>query len=525
LVASALGNQGWLVPVGEFVKGSRIEPSAWQIHLSKEHAMAKRKQQSTFERLTSGKLNRKQRKELIRKIDAEDPGLEIIYRNAAGIDVGNESHMVAVPPDRDPQPVREFGSWTKALQEMADWLKACGIESVVMQSMGVYWVALYDVLEERGFKVCLTNARDTKNLPGRKSDVQEAQWLRKLYSYGLLRNSFRPPEQIRMLRSLWRLRDRHVKDAAEEIQHMQKALTQMNVQLANTVSDVSGVTGQAIIRAILGGERDPYQLADLRDYRIQASREEIARSLEGTWREDMLFELQQVVDRYDFCQRQIQQCDQRLKALLAEIPGWPALPGEAEKEKPASQANPKRRGQPDKVRKARKNQPTGFDLEAELKRICGVDLTRIEGIKVMTIQTFVSEIGTDMSAFASEGHLLSWLGLVPNRQVSGGKLIRHERKKNTNRAAAALRMAASTLDKSDSYLGARFRYLRARLGPGKTIKAMAAYLARLIYRMLTRGGEWVDRGAAEFETRRKNRQQHSLQRLAKELGYTLVPAA
>jgi transposase len=489
--------------------------------------MAKRKQPSTFERLNSGKLNRKQRKELMRKIEAEDPGLEVIHRHAAGIDVGNESHMVAVPPDRDPQPIREFGSWTKGLQEMAEWLKACGIESVVMQSTGVYWVALYDMLEERGFKVCLTNARDTKNLPGRKSDVQEAQWLRKLYSYGLLRNSFRPPEQIRSLRSLWRLRDRHVREAGEEIQHMQKALTQMNVQLANTISDVSGVTGQAIIRAILAGERDVYRLADLRDCRIRASREEIARSLEGTWREDMLFELQQVVDRYDFCQPQIRQCDQRWQTLLAAISSRPAVShavgDQREDGKRDSQdGKGKKEG---RTQTPRKNQPAGFDQQAELKRICGVDLTQIDGVKVMTVQTFVSEIGTDMSAFASEGHLVSLLGLAPKRQVSGGKVIRHERRKNKNRAAAALRMAASTLEKSDSYLGARFRYLRARLGPGKTIKAMAAYLARLIYRMLTRGQEWVDRGAAEFEKRRKFRQQHSLQRLAKELGYTLVPAA
>lgn len=489
--------------------------------------MAKRKQQSTFERLNSGKLNRKQRKELIRQIEAEDPALEVIHRHAAGIDVGNESHMVSVPPDRDAQPIREFGSWTKGLQDLTDWLKTCGIESVVMQSTGVYWVALYDMLEERGFKVCLSNARDTKNLPGRKSDVQEAQWLRKLYSYGLLRNSFRPPEQVRSLRSLWRLRDRHVKDAAEEIQHMQKALTQMNVQLANTISDVSGVTGQAIIRAILAGERDVYKLADLKDYRIRASREEIARSLEGTWREDLLFELQQVVDRYDFCQRQMAQCDQRLKTLLEAMPSRPTVGNSVDNRGDSGTPAPHTDGekQPSRSKKPRKNQPAGFDHHAELHRICGVDLTRIEGLKVMTIQTFVSEVGVDMSAFPGEGHLLSLLGLAPNRQVSGGKLIRHERRKNKNRAAAALRMAASTLEKSDSYLGARFRYLRARLGPGKTVKAMAAYLARLIYRMLTRGQAWVDRGAEEFEKRRKSRQQHSLERLAKELGYTLMPAA
>jgi hypothetical protein len=319
-----------------------------------------------------------------------------------------------------------------------------------------------------------------------------------------------------------------VKDAAEEIQHMQKALTQMNVQLANTISDVSGITGQAIIRAILGGERDPYKLADLKDYRIQASREEIARSLEGTWREEDLFELQQVVERYDFCQGQIQECDQRLQVLMAEVPSRPAMPAPVEEEKSDGPGNESAKGRKKRERgakKARKNQPAGFDLQAELRRICGVDLTRIDGVKLMTVQTFVSEVGTDMSHFKTEGHLVSHLGLAPNRQVSGGKLIRHERRKNKNRAAAALRMAASTLEKSDSYLGARFRHLRARLGPGKTIKAMAAYLARLIYRMLTRGEEWVDRGAAEFEERRKGRQKLFLRRLAKDLGYTLTPAA
>jgi transposase len=492
-------------------------------------SMAKRKQQSTFERLTSGKLNRRQRKELIRRIEAEDPNLEVVYRNAAGIDVGNESHMVSVPADRDANPIREFGSWTKDLQDMADWLESCGMECVVMQSTGVYWIPLYDVLEKRGFRVCLTNARDTKNLPGRKSDVAEAQWLRKLYSYGLLRNSFRPPEQIRSLRSLWQLRDRHVKEAAEEIQHMQKALTQRNVQLANAISDISGTSGQAIIRAIVQGERDPYQLADLRDYRVRATREEIARSLEGTWSEDLLFELQQAVDRYDFCQRQMAECDRRLQLLLAALPDGPERvpqPDATGEDQADRRASSQRRKSPRKKdKKPRKNQPKGFDLEAELKRICGVDLTRVDGIKVMTGQTFVSEVGVDMSPFPSEDHLVSWLNLSPKRKISGGKLLHHERVTNKNRAAAALRMAASTLRESDSYLGARFRSLRARLGDPRAIKAMAAYLARLIYRMLTKGQEWVDRGAAEFEKRREARQQHTLQRMAAALGYQLVPAA
>ena len=441
--------------------------------------MAKRKQQSTFERLTSGKLNRKQRKELIRKIEGEDPGLEIIHRNVAGIDVGNESHMVSVPANRDPHPIREFGSWTQGLKEMADWLKACGIEWVVMQSTGVYWVPLYEVLDQRGFKICLANARDTKNLPGRKSDVQEAEWVRKLHSYGLLRNSFRPPEEIRALRSLWRLRDRHVKDAAEEIQHMQKAMTQMNVQLANTISDVSGVTGQAIIRAILAGERDPYQLAKLKDYRVRASEEEIARSLEGNWQEETLFELQQAVERYDFCQHQMRQCEQQLQGYLAALPDGTATPAQSAAvvataapadEQPKSKSSRKRNNK----RKARKNEPA-FELRAELQRICGVDLTSLDGVDVLTVQTFVAELGTDISAWPSEDHLVSWLKLAPNRQISGGKVVHQERSKTKNRVTDALRMAASTLLHSDSYLGARFRYLRARVGPAKAVKAMAAH--------------------------------------------------
>jgi transposase len=490
--------------------------------------MGKRKQ-STFERLMSGKLNRKQRKELIRRLNSDDPGLEIVHRNAAGIDVGNESHYAAVAPGWDAEPVREFGSWTADLERMADWLKSCCVKTVVMQSTGVYWIAVYEVLEKAGLQVWLTNARDTKNLPGRKSDVQESQWLLKLHTYGLLRNSFRPPDQIRAVRTIWRLRDRHVREAGRAIQHMQKALTTMNVQLANTISDVSGVTGQAIIRAILRGERDPYKLADLKDYRIQAGREEIARSLEGNWQEDVLFELQQAVEAYDFCQKQMAECDRRLQGYLADLPSrWQA------QEKPAAESTAttstpleekpkpmrKRRGSG----KPRKNEPK-FHLEEELARICGVNLATIDGVDVMTIQTWVSELGVDMTPWRTEDHLVSWLKLAPNRQISGGKVIKQERSKAKNRVADALRMAASTLTHSESYLGARFRYLRGRLGPGKAIKAMAAHLGRLIYRMLTRGEAWVDRGAQEYEKRRKEREQLSLQRKAAALGFRIVPAA
>ena len=474
------------------------------------------RKKSTFERLTNGRLNRKPRRELERKLSAEDPGLEIVNRNVAGIDVGNESHFVAVPPGRDPQPVQEFGSWTADVERMADWLKACGIETVVMQSTGVYWIALYDVLEARGFGICLANARHTKNLPGRKSDVQESQWLLKLHTYGLLRNSFRPPDQIRAVRSLWRLRDRHVKEAARAVQHMQKSMLTMNHQLSNAISDITGVTGQAIIRAILAGERNPGTLAKLRDRRVKATEEEVARSLEGNWREDMLFELRQAVDAYDFIQQQMAECDQRLQTLLAELPA---------REVDGAVGAAETTGKPARKRKRSggkaKNLPP-FDLQAELKRVCGVDLTSIDGIDILTAQTVVAELGTDFSRWKDELHFSSWLGLSPSRDVSGGKVLKQGTRKIKNRVAAALRTAASTLLRSDSYLGARFRSLRTRRGAPKAIKAMARYLACLIYRMFTHGQAWVDRGAQEFENKRAQRELSALRRKAAAHGFKLV---
>ena len=288
--------------------------------------MGKRKL-STFERLRNGKLqwNRKQRREVERRLNSADPGLEIIHPHAAGIDVGNESHYVAVPPGRDARPVREFGSWTAALEEMAQWLKSCGVETVVMQSTGVYWIAVHDVLERHGLEVNLVDARGTKSVPGRKSDVQECQWLLKLHTYGLLRSCFLPAPEIHGVRTVWRLRDQHVKDAGRCIQHMQKALIAMNVQLHIAISDLSGVTGQAIIRALLSGQRDPRKLAALRDRRIQATEEEILHSLQGNWKEDVLFELQQAVEAYDFYQMQLAACDTQLKSYMAALPTPEAL--------------------------------------------------------------------------------------------------------------------------------------------------------------------------------------------------------
>ena len=480
--------------------------------------MTKRRM-STFERLESGRLNRKQRRELERQVAAADPGLRIVHANAGGIDVGNESHYVAVPPDRDPNPVREFGCWTAALNEMAEWLKSCRIDTVAMQATGVYWISLYDVLQQHGIRVVLANAQHTSNVPGRKTDVQECQWLMKLHTYGLLRDSFRLAQEMESVRTIWRLRDRHVKEAGRAVQHMQKALTKMNIQLANVISDINGLSGQEIIAAILRGERDPWKLADLKDYRTRASREEVARSLEGNWREDVLFELQQAVDSYHFAHRQMQECDKKLESYLASVPtrtlDIPTPPESAQAATPGK-----------KTRKAKKptgNQPR-LDLPKELKRVCGVDLTSIDGIDVMTALTIVSEIGTDVSGFQDENHFASWLGVTPAKDISGGKIVRRGKRKVKSRVAVALRTAATTLLKSDSYLGARYRSLRRKLPSfAAAVKAMGRYLAVLIYRLLSKGEAWVDRGTVQFERRHTEQELASLNFRARAQGFKLIP--
>jgi transposase len=475
---------------------------------------------STFVRLQHGKINRKQRRELERRINSEDSGLEVVHPNAAGIDIGNESHFVAIPQDRDANPIREFGSWTGDLHEMASWLKDHGIQTVAMQSTGVYWIAVQEVLEQAGLEVYLVNARGTKNLPGRKSDVQECDWLRKLHTYGLLGNSFRPPEEIRAVRTIWRQRDRLVKESARAVQQMQKALTTMNVQLANAISDISGLTGQAIIRAIVTGIRDPWELAKLRDRRIAASEEEIAHSLQGNWREDVLFELKQVIEAYDFYQKQMAACDQELKKYIAEVPSREII----EKHDLPKDASTLPASKPARRLKTPRKSQVGFDLAAELQRTIGVDLTRIDGIDAITAQVIFSEIGPNFSAFPDENHFASWLTLAPQRDISGGKVIRHIPAAGRQRVANALRMAAQSLSRSNAYLGARYRRLRMRLEGPKAIKAMARYLACLVYRMVTKGQAYIDYGAAYYESKRREKEHIALQRRAAMLGLKLVPA-
>ena len=474
-----------------------------------------RKQDKTEKR----KLTGKEKKELGRRLWATDPRLDVVHHNAAGIDVGSTSHYVAVPPDRDTYPVQEFQCFTADLRRLAQWLKGCGIETVAMQSTGVYWIPLYDILEEEGFEVYLVNAQHTKNLPGRKSDVQESQWLLKLHTYGLLRNSFRPGDAIRVLRQYWRQRDDNVKAASSCVQRIQKAMTEMNLQLANVISDITGWTGQRILRAIVAGERDPHELAAMKHYRIEASEEEIVRSLEGNWRPELLFVLEQELKMFDAYQQRITECDQRLQNELKKFTDRKKTePGVTEVASQTTQIKPNKKVK--KVKKPKGNAPQ-FDLASELHRISGVDLTRIDGIDVMTTQTVISELGLDMSRWPTEAHFASFLGLCPDNRISGGKVLKKGTRKVVNRAATALRMAASTLRNSQSYLGAQFRRLRTKLGEPKAITAMAHKLARLVYRMLKYGQEYVDKGMEFYQ--QKYRQQRLLQfkRIAQELGVQL----
>jgi transposase len=474
-------------------------------HQDKSQKASPPKEQNSWQR-----MNRKQRREMARKLNVQDLSLEVVHPRAAGIDIGNEAHYVAVPSDRDNQSVRRFGCTTAELNEMAAWLKQCGIRTVAMQSTGVYWIAVYDILEASGLEVYLVNARETKNLPGRKSDVQESQWLMKLHTYGLLRNSFRPPQEIRTMRTYWRQRNDLIRSAARHVQRMQKALTQMNIQLANVLSEVSGVTGQAIIQAILAGERDPRKLAAFRDKRVKASEEKIARSLEGNWQEDLLFMLKQEQDGYEFCQKQMSECDERLQQYLRQ------------KEDRSKGAELPEENRKERLRK-KTNKPR-FDLRTELFRMTGTDLTQIDGIDVRTAATVIREAGWDMSKWPTEHHFVSWLRLCPDNRVSGDKVIGKGRLPINNRLSVAFKIAASTLRQSNTYLGAQFRRLKMRLGPPIAIKAMAAKLARLVYRMLRYGMRFVDRGAQFYEAQHRWRQINSLKRKAAAFGLKIIDA-
>ncbi len=436
----------------------------------------------------------------------KQPVFKQMNSNAAGIDIGSEEHFVAVPSGRDKgnQDVRCFGTFTCDLYALANWLKTCKIDSVAMESTGVYWIPLFEILDSKGFDVKLVNPQFIKNVPGRKTDVVDCQWIQQLHSYGLLQGSFRPEEQICILRSYLRQRSMLVSDASQYIQRMQKALEQMNIKLNQVIRDITGTTGMAIIHAILDGERDPKKLATYRNPRCKNDAATIAKSLYGNWRKEHLFALQQAVEAFDFYQKQIGVCDQKIEQHLSSF-------------------DVRSNGQPlDKSRRLTGRNKLAFDARKHLYQMTGVDLTRVDGLDSLSALQVIGEIGLDMSCWKTEKHFASWLGLSPGSKISGGKVLSSKTKKCANRAAHSLRLAAYSLHRSNSAIGAFFRRKKAQLGPAKAITATAHKLARIIYNMLKHGTAYKDLGQDHYETRYRQRVLQNLKRRAKQFGCQLV---
>lgn len=433
----------------------------------------------------------------------------VAHPDAAGIDIGGQSHWVAVPPERGGETVREFGAFTHSLHEMVDWLKSHNVRTVAMEATGVLWIPVFEVLETAGFEVYLVNAAHIKNVSGRKSDLLDCQWIQKLHACGLLQRSFRPDDKTVVLRSYVRQRGGLVRAQAASTQRMQKALIQMNLQLHLVVSDITGVTGLSILKRILEGERDPLVLAALRDHRCKRSEAEIAEALRGTWREEHLFALRQNLATFEHLERQIGEVDQQIHRALAAMDNDPRVD-------PSTPLDPP----PQKIRVAQK--ALGFDARTLLYQKAGADLTRILGISLLTALTVLSEIGTDMDRWPTVQHFASWLGLAPNRRISGGKELSSHTRKTKNRAAQALRMAASTLYRSDTALAA---FYRRKLPKGKpvAITATAHRLARSIYAILKNGTEYAEEKLAQEEERNRERQLVALKRTAARLGLSVVP--
>lgn len=433
----------------------------------------------------------------------------ILHPSAAGIDIGATEIYVCVPLDRDPQPIRCFGTFTEDLHALADWLQQCGVTAVAMESTGVYWIPLYQILEGRQLEVCLGNARHVKNAPGRKTDVQDCQWLQHLHAVGLLRASFRPPEAVCAVRSLLRHRDALVQLAATHTQHMQKALSQMNLQLHHVLSDLTGVTGLAILDAILAGERDPQVLASHRDRRIKASPETIAKALVGDYRSEHLFTLRQALDSYRHYQRLIGECDAEIERRLGAFAS--TIDAATHPLPPASGSRRKGRGTP------------GFDLRPELYRILGTDLTQVPGLPTPTVYTLFSELGADLAPFPNGKHFASWLGLCPDNRISGGEVLSVKTRHVKHRVSHALRMAAQSLSRSPSVLGAFFRRMRAKLGAPEAITATAHKLARIIYHLLTTREPYDESRLAAADANHRHRTESRLRAQARALGFQLVP--
>jgi len=434
---------------------------------------------------------------------------EPINPNAAGIDIGSREHYVCVPRDRAEKNVRPFGTFTCDLEALADWLKACGVNSVAMEATGVYWIPAFQILEQRGFKVLLVNARQTKNVAGRKSDVQDCQWIQRLHTYGLLRASFRPGDAYCILRTYLRYRDELIGARSTQCQHMQKALQQMNVQLHHVLSDVTGVSGLAIIGAILEGQRDPAKLASLVDRRVRASQATIQKALAGDYRAEHLFELKTAFELYHTYEAKIQACDERIVSETARLPDQVDL-----NLKPLPDRKP---GRP-----AAKDKMLGQDMREWVCKKLGVDLTAIEGIGVTTALVILTEVGPDVSRFPSEKHFTSWLGLCPDNRISGGKVLSSRTRRVINRVADALRIGATSLERSPSAMGAFHRRMKAKLGAAEGVTATAHKLARTVYRLIKHGEAYVRKGATDYEKKYQEAKLRALRKTATALGFELV---
>jgi transposase len=439
-------------------------------------------------------------------------GLNRIQADAAGMDIGAHEIMVCVPGPGDTQVVRAFGTYTVDLYAIADWLRQNGVQTVAMESTGVYWIPVFETLEGCGFKCCLISATAIMRFPGRKTDVLDCQWIQTLHSYGLLADSFRTQADLVALRTLLRHREQLIAHRSPHVLHMQKALLQMNVQLSQVLSDVTGVTGLAIIRAIVGGERDAHKLAALRNYRCKKDEQEIAKALTGTWRAEHLFVLEQALALFDFYTQQIEACDAEIERTYATIrPDW----GDPGSQKPLP---------PAKAKSHSRNAPKGVEVRRHLKRIAGVDIIAVHGISVSLAQTIIAEIGTDMSRFPTEKHICSWLGLAPHNEITGGKVIRSYTLKNHNRAGQAFRQAAASVARSNCAYGAFYRRLKSRIGPAQAIVATAHKIARTVYHMLKFQLEYQSISAGEYEERFREREVRYLQRKAAQFGFSLSPS-
>jgi transposase len=440
-------------------------------------------------------------------------GLSLIHDRAAGIDIGSTFHVVAIPPELDAEPVRTFGTFTQELHRLAEWLVRHGITTVAMESTGVYWVAVFEILEDHGIDAQLVNAREAKAVPGRKTDVNDAQWLQKLHACGLLRASFRPGRHIAALRTYLRQRERLLDYAAAHIQHMQKALVYMNLQLHQVVTDITGATGMKILRAIIAGERDAEVLAALRDVRCKASVETIREALSGHYQPEHLFSLTQAVALYDFYQQQVAACDVEIERTLVQLRATVSAP-----EAPLPKARHRTR-QPNAL---------AFNVRQALYDLLGIDLTQIHGCGPYLSLKLISECGTDLSRWPSAKHFTSWLGLSPGCKISGGKVLSSHSRKNANRLSVQLRLSATTIGRTNTALGAFYRRLGVRIGKAKAVTATARKLAVLLYNALRFGLHYRDPGADYYEQRYQDRMLKNLRRRAAELGYELtetVPVA